>query len=368
MKRFLTLFPAAENIHLIKDVGMIPYTLHKEGLMQTQLACFNNGDYPYLRHEVAGLEIVFIKRRFKSDLLSILWFIVCYGRRFDILQMYHYDRKSLYSLLLFKILTAFRGKTYLKLDADHHVKQFRYVGFNGWIASKIMQTIDLVSVESKELHRFIQEHHLYRRPVAYIPNGFVPSAGRPPLLVDREPIILTVGRIGTFQKATEILVSAFCQATQGVTAWKLVLVGPVEPSFMDILANFKSRYPNLAPQIQLLGAVTDRNELRNIYHRARLFVLPSRYESFGFVCLEAIDAGCYLIASDLASLQDITKSGQTATLFPVADEHALVRALKQVMASDLDDLQVRVDLARTYIRQNFAWKQVCGKVSAYLTS
>ena len=29
-KRFLTLFPELENVHLMKDVGMIPYIMHKE--------------------------------------------------------------------------------------------------------------------------------------------------------------------------------------------------------------------------------------------------------------------------------------------------------------------------------------------------
>ena len=59
-KRFCTIFPPAENVHLLKDVGMIPYVLYKEYGYNSTIACFNNGTYPALNGEVKGLKIDFI--------------------------------------------------------------------------------------------------------------------------------------------------------------------------------------------------------------------------------------------------------------------------------------------------------------------
>lgn len=64
MKRFLTIFPIAMNVHLIKDVGMISYIMHKELDYELTLLCYKNDDYSYLEKEVKGLKIVYLKRYF----------------------------------------------------------------------------------------------------------------------------------------------------------------------------------------------------------------------------------------------------------------------------------------------------------------
>ena len=50
--RYVTLFLKTENVHLLKDVGMIPYYLYKEHGMDCTIATYNNsGDYTYLEKE-----------------------------------------------------------------------------------------------------------------------------------------------------------------------------------------------------------------------------------------------------------------------------------------------------------------------------
>ena len=48
---FVTLFPQCQNIHLVKDVGMIPYVMHRDMGYDSYVMCYKNGDYPYLDTE-----------------------------------------------------------------------------------------------------------------------------------------------------------------------------------------------------------------------------------------------------------------------------------------------------------------------------
>ena len=65
---YRVLFPRAENSHLIRDVGMIPYTLHKLYGADAAVVTYKNGEYPYLQDEVQGLKLDFIANKFNSAL------------------------------------------------------------------------------------------------------------------------------------------------------------------------------------------------------------------------------------------------------------------------------------------------------------
>jgi hypothetical protein len=60
---FVTLFPGATNIHLTKDVGMIPFIMHKYYGYDSTLVCYKNDEYDYLETEVKGLKIDFLEKK-----------------------------------------------------------------------------------------------------------------------------------------------------------------------------------------------------------------------------------------------------------------------------------------------------------------
>jgi L-malate glycosyltransferase len=128
MKKFLTLFPLTSNIHLTKDVGMIPYILFKDFGYESTLACYDNGNYEYLENEVKGLKIVFIKRIFNNVFIDSLLFLLFNGRKYDILQLYHLNRWNAALAYFFKVFTVKRRFTYLKLDTEEYVLDFKFSG------------------------------------------------------------------------------------------------------------------------------------------------------------------------------------------------------------------------------------------------
>ena len=60
------------------------------------------------------------------------------------------------------------------------------------------------------------------------------------------------------------------------------------------------------------GKVRDRQELANLYRRARAFCLPSLYEPYGLVLIEAMAHGIPCVGSAVQSIPEILDEGRAA--------------------------------------------------------
>ncbi|WP_242846035.1 hypothetical protein [Clostridium novyi] len=55
--------PNTKNVNLVKEMGMIPYKLHKKFGYDAKIACYNLDEYTYLNEEVKGLKTRFYRRK-----------------------------------------------------------------------------------------------------------------------------------------------------------------------------------------------------------------------------------------------------------------------------------------------------------------
>jgi glycosyltransferase involved in cell wall biosynthesis len=356
--RFLTIFPEAENIHLIKDVGMLPYALHKEYGYESTIACYHNGNYPYLLTELTGLKMMFIKRIFGNVVLDVLWFLLWHRSKFDIMQTYHFQFRSLLWLYFFKLFTRKR-KTYLKLDANADTLRKSESGKFADINKKLLKHVNLMSVESRLLQRQLEEK--WNVDLLLVPNGFYKPETPFIQYENKKNIILTVGRIGSPEKCNRQLIEAFGEISFLFPAWILELTGPVEPDFQTEIADFFEQYPNLKDRIIFTGAIADRNELFKKYNEAKIFCLPSIREGFPLAMVEAASAGCYLISSDFASAYDITDNEKFGTIFPAGKFKNLREQLSEAMANETMMAQNCIPVQH-YIKQTFSWKVIAERI------
>ncbi|HLR77242.1 MAG TPA: hypothetical protein VK106_06245, partial [Balneolaceae bacterium] len=90
MKHFVTLFPEAKNIHLIKDVGQIPYQMQHLFNYNASLVCYKNGSYPYLNEKAKELNISFLENTGKTFYWdkAPLKFLYKNAKKIDILNLY----------------------------------------------------------------------------------------------------------------------------------------------------------------------------------------------------------------------------------------------------------------------------------------
>lgn len=363
MIRFLTLYTVAENIHLIKDVGMLPFILHKHYGYDSTIASYPNGEYPYLETDVKGLKQMFIRKIFRNNTLDSLYFILCNFRKFDVLHCFHITPGSVLILFFFKTLKFFTRKkfTYLKLDENDGIKNFRYLGLFGVVLKYMVSKIDLVSIETTLLLEYLNHHNTFGRPVVYIPNGFYLATPKEVSFDLKENVIITVGRIGSFEKANETLLHAFTAFATRKPDWCLKFVGPITNSFLPEIDRYFESNPNLKARIEFTGAVRDRGMLTSMYENAKIFVLTSRWESFGLVYLEAMAAGCTIVSSEITPAYDVTNNQKLGKLFPVGDVEALTHELI-TLVDDEEYLKYNSYAVQKFGYEKFYWPKVVSQI------
>lgn len=98
--------------------------------------------------------------------------------------------------------------------------------------------------------------------------------------------------------------------------------------------------------VRLIGQVDDAARDREL-QRIDVLVAPNLGgESFGMVLVEALAAGCAVVASDLVGFRDVLAASGTGTLFPVGDVEAGLAALSKSLTAPADHLALHASVAR----------------------
>ena len=115
----------------------------------------------------------------------------------------------------------------------------------------------------------------------------------------------------------------------------------------------------IADFVAFLGPQT-QDSLPWYYNAAQAVVVPSRYESFGMVALEAMACGTPVIASDVGGLATLVRDGRTGYLVPYGDPDALAERLRPI----LDDDVLREVLGRhgTAVAEGYGWASIAGRI------
>jgi glycosyltransferase involved in cell wall biosynthesis len=138
--------------------------------------------------------------------------------------------------------------------------------------------------------------------------------------------VLAVGRLGP-EKGHDILIRAFALVAAQSPEWRIKIVG-AGPCY----AMLKALAQDLGIQGRIdLAPVT--HEIWPAYQAAEIFVLPSRYEGFPNVLVEAMRAGCAVIISDCAGAgTEIVSDKEDGLVFRTDDIQGLADRLAGLMS------------------------------------
>ena len=106
----------------------------------------------------------------------------------------------------------------------------------------------------------------------------------------------------------------------------------------------------------------DHEELVRLLHTADAAVLPSHYEPFGIVALEAAATGIPLVTSNVGGLGEAVINGQTGMSFAPRDVAGLTTAVRAVI-DDPEAAQQRAIAARKRLTSDFDWHTVAGETA-----
>ncbi len=98
--------------------------------------------------------------------------------------------------------------------------------------------------------------------------------------------------------------------------------------------------PDLPSNIRLTGWLP-RDQVFELYAQADLLLVPSRWEGFGLVAVEAMQARTAVFASRVGGLQDIVVDGETGSLFDPDNVDAIVALIRATDRAELRDQGLR---------------------------
>jgi glycosyltransferase involved in cell wall biosynthesis len=154
--------------------------------------------------------------------------------------------------------------------------------------------------------------------------------------------IITIGRYA-YQKGYDMLLRAWAEIEKKYPDWQLAIYGMGD---QDSLRNQMRELGIDADRCLLNGPV---NDVIKEYQNSSVFVLPSRFEGFGLVVIEAMSCGVPVVAFNCPMGPDeIISDGEDGFLVPVGDIRALAEKLQTLMQNQ----ELRMKFSETAYRNS----------------
>jgi D-inositol-3-phosphate glycosyltransferase len=188
----------------------------------------------------------------------------------------------------------------------------------------------------------------------------------------KEKIVLYVGRFDR-RKGIETLVRATSElraqlelgAEINPQHLKLMVVGGSDPNEAD--GAERRRIEDLVTELGLTAntefvGMVGHDRLALYYTAADVCVIPSHYEPFGLVAIEAMACGTPVVASDVGGLKFTVISEETGLLVPPHDVAKFARAIERILTDEIWARKV-CKQASVRVKQKFSWTGVAIQLS-----
>jgi glycosyltransferase involved in cell wall biosynthesis len=337
------------NILLARDKGYTPYFLSQAtGGRCVFFFCDENDPLP-VSEALPGAEFVRKNSPSKDDYISFIKYNV---DEIDILVTDDIAGDSFSLMPIYKSLkpdgkilhTTDINRFYYKLQADEAI--FGRFG-------EALKLPDVYTAASHLGRDLMNEDPRFPKPVYCSSNAYLPDKnadGEIVTAVDKENIIITAGRIGSYQKNNMPLIRAFLYLADDLPDWRLVLAGPCAEADKKALINdaFRGmRYrPDLGERIIFTGGLS-KTDLYKYYKKAKIMAITSPSEGgTPNVFSEALAHGCFMVIADrLDGLREMTEAfGRNIGTPYRAMEHTKIY---ENLAFEIDENAEAVSLANT---------------------
>ncbi len=204
--------------------------------------------------------------------------------------------------------------------------------------------------------------------IAVIPNGIDPGdlplgeeseleRLRAEFAAPGERLVLLIGRL-VYEKGFQIALEAMPELIERVPGTRFLVAGS---------GTHESELKKQATDLGLmehgtfLGWIGD-DVLHLLYRIADVCVVPSIYEPFGLVALEAMASGCPCIVADTGGLREVVPHGEVGLRFRTRDPEELGRMVERVLTDA--DLRERLVAEASEHVLRFDWSDVARRTAA----
>lgn len=190
-------------------------------------------------------------------------------------------------------------------------------------STAMMQELTNHGIERVELWQRGVDTELFHPDLASPQMRFHLSQGHP-----ESPLLLYVGRLSAEKEIERIKL-----ILEAIPEARLALVGD-GPHRQALEKHFAATATNF------VGYLTGV-ELGSAFASADAFIFPSRTETLGLVLLEAMAAGCPVVAASSGGIPDIVTSGVNGYLFDPEDEQGAIAATQRLLQQQQERENIR---------------------------
>lgn len=345
-----------QEMFLSKDIFLIPYYICKElggkcKYLYTQN--LGNTEIPKL-HRGVTIEQTKNKNVWKVFLKEIL----THAKDIDVLFLTGSSAVHMFATFLYKKMNP-QGKVVVFGDMEEpQAKELNQNGFHysgglaGWIKDKLTDyffrhvTYLVANTAAYHLMADLCERKHWNGLLHFYPclddEKFESYGLKRKPFAEKENVMVCVGRIGCYQKNTEMLLNALRKTD--LKDWKIYMLGPITSSFdlkeggdfQKVIDQFFEECPWYKERLIFTGMVYDQKTVFEYYNRAKVLLMTSRHESWGNVYSEAAALGCYILSTDVGGATLCSNDWKFGYRLKQENIGDLAKAIKEVVEGKVD--------------------------------
>lgn len=345
-----------QEMFLSKDIFLIPYYICKElggkcKYLYTQN--LGNTEIPKL-HRGVTIEQTKNKNVWKVFLKEIL----THAKDIDVLFLTGSSAVHMFATFLYKKMNP-QGKVVVFGDMEEpQAKELNQNGFHysgglaGWIKDKLTDyffrhvTYLVANTAAYHLMADLCERKHWNGLLHFYPclddEKFESYGLKRKPFAEKENVMVCVGRIGCYQKNTEMLLNALRKTD--LKDWKIYMLGPITSSFdlkeggdfQIVIDQFFEECPWYKERLIFTGMVYDQKTVFEYYNRAKVLLMTSRHESWGNVYSEAAALGCYILSTDVGGATLCSNDWKFGYRLKQENIGDLAKAIKEVVEGKVD--------------------------------
>lgn len=217
---------------------------------------------------------------------------------------------------------------------------------------QICMLADKLVSPSQALKNFLRRYWRIEKEIDVIPNPFHADADLFEYPIEgREKIICFVGKL-TILKGMFTFTKAIKHILQKYPDYRVIIAGrdeKISDAVPSMKAWMEARLTQVRDRVVFTGALS-RAEVKQLLGKSRICVVPSLWENYPTVVLEAMAAGAAVAAANRGGIPEIVKRGITGYLFNPLHAGKIVNALHRLIENDKRRQEVAHN-ARKRVRQ-----------------
>jgi glycogen(starch) synthase len=195
------------------------------------------------------------------------------------------------------------------------------------LQSQIIKNVDfVVGVSETTMSSYLELFPELRKRSEVIYNSVDAPQVKPKDIIFSPPTILALGRLRPI-KGFDIAIKTFPSVLSKFPTGELIIAGEGEErENLEVLVHRL----NLDSSVTFKGYVPN-NQIADLYNQATIVIVPSRYEQFGLVAVEAGQMERPVVASRVGGLQEIIDHNKTGLLVPPNDSDSLAKSILSLL-------------------------------------